>query len=149
FDESVSALEVLAVFAVVLHEAAHVEQDVIVRIYGVQEVCLANASSGRTADIDFPLAALDCDSTNVLHISFGTIAGTSRRRELHLVWRFHALESALDFLREFDRIADAVSAEIRADAALACSKCLRVGVAAGHAEVSPDGRQIVLLDAEK
>ena len=59
------------------------------------------------------------------------------------------LESAFDFLRQRDGIANAVAAEIRADAALACAERFRVRVAAGHVEVFPDIGQVFLLDAQQ
>src|SRR5205085_7617004 len=48
-NEVVAALEILAVFAVVLHEAAHVLEHVVLGRHGAEEVSLANAAAGRAA----------------------------------------------------------------------------------------------------
>ena len=119
------------------------------RVDGAEQIALAHAAAGGAADVDLPLPAFDGHRAQVLHVGLGAVARTSRRGQLHLVRRLHALEAALDFLRERDRIADAVAAEVGAHAALAGAERLRVGVPARHAEVLPDARQVVLLDAQQ
>ena len=124
-------------------------QHLVVRVDGAEQVAFAHAAAGGAADVDLPLAAFDRHRAEVLHVGLGAIARTAGRGELHLVRRLDALEAALDFLRQRDRIADAVAAEVGADAALAGAEGLRVGVAARHAEVFPHARQVFLLDAEQ
>ncbi len=130
-------------FAVVLHEAAHVEEHVIVCVHGAEQIALAHAAACGPADVDFPLAAFDRDGAKILHVGFGTIAGTARRGELHLVWRLHALESAFYLLGKCYRISDAIAAEVGTDAALAGSKRFRISVTARHAEFFPNIGEVV------
>ena len=142
-SESVGPFQILSVLAVVLHEAAHVEQHVVVGVHGAEQIALAHAAARGSADIDFPLAAFDRDGAKILHVGFGTIAGAARRGELHLVWRLHALEPAFDLLGKCDGVSDAIAAEVGSDAALAGSKRLRVRVTARHAEFFPDVGEVV------
>src|SRR5437870_401179 len=64
-DEMVAALEVFAVLAVVLHEAAHVLEHVVMGRHGAEQVPLADAAAGRAAQVDLPEAAVDRDRAQV------------------------------------------------------------------------------------
>src|SRR5678815_2624586 len=55
FGESVRSLQVFSVFAVVLHESPHIEENVIVRIDGAEKISLAHAAAGSASDIDLSL----------------------------------------------------------------------------------------------
>ena len=145
----VGAFQIPAVLAVVLDEPAHVLEDLVVRVDGAEQVPLANAAAGGAAEVDLPLPAFDGHRAEVLHVGLRAVARTPGRGQLHLVRRLHALEAALDFLRQRNRIADAVAAEVGAHAALAGAEGFRVGVAARHPQVFPHARQVFLLDAQQ
>src|SRR5688572_9464396 len=124
FEETVGALQILAVFAVVLDEAAHVEKYFVVSVNGAEQVALSYGAAGRAADIDFPPAAFDGHRSEVLYVRLGTVSRTSGGGELHLVRRLDALEAPLDLPGQRDGIAHSIPAEVRADAALAGAKRL-------------------------
>src|SRR5580692_6523315 len=148
-DEGVRPLLVLGVLAVVLHEASRDTQDVLLAIDGAEQVSLADVGPGRSAHVDFPLAALDRDGADVLHERLGAIAGATRGRELQLARAVEAPEALLDSRREAHAVAQTEAAVVGADAALAGAVALRPSVAGGHAEVAPYSGQILLGDSDQ
>src|SRR5215510_11491994 len=149
FDEIISALQILRVFAVILHEATHTEQRVVVRFDRHQQIAFAHLRSGGAADVDFPLAALDRHGADVLGRRLRAIARAPGRGEFDLVRELDALIPLLDGDAQRHAVADAEATELRSDAGLARAECLRVGVSRRHPQIAPDVRQVFLVHPQE
>ncbi len=74
-DEVVRAFQVLRVLAVVLHEAAHVSEHLVVGVDGAEHVALAHLRAGGAADVDLPAAAFDRDRAESLVVASEQLRG--------------------------------------------------------------------------
>src|SRR5215470_16189206 len=149
FDEVVSALHVLGIFAVVLNEAADVLEHLLVRLNRAQDIALSDARSSCSTDINLPATAFDRDDSDVLDHGLRAIARTARCRHLDLVWRFHTLEILFDLDTEGRAVANSVSTEFFTQACLHRAHGLRVSVPRRYTQVAPDRRQLFLSDSHQ
>src|SRR3954469_11209412 len=147
-EEPVGPLEVLGVLAVVLQEGQRPADRLRAGLHGHQQVALAHRPARRAADVDLP-AALDGDQADVLDVGLRAVARAAGHRALDLVRRVQALHEALELDADGDRVAQAEAAEVGADAGLDRPHRLGVGVARRHAELLPDGRELLLAHAEQ
>src|SRR5690606_28562353 len=116
-----------------------------------QEVGRANLHAAVAADVNL-VPGLDADDAEVLDRRLRAVARAPGDRELHLVRMPRAPGHPLELDAEARRVLRAESAPLLADAGLHSPQGLAVGVAgdeAGGAQVAPDARQILFLDAEE
>src|SRR5713101_43808 len=148
-QERVGAFLVFGVLSVILHEAAGKEQYVVFAVDHAEKIALPDVSAAGAADIDFPLSVANRDHTNILDQRFRAIARTTGCRQLELAGTINAAKTTLDLERQLHAVAETKSAEISADAGLAGAITLAPRVTCGHAEIIPDTRQIILLNAHE
>src|SRR5262249_36983810 len=79
----------------------------------------------------------------------GAVARAAADRELDLVRRIHAPQRPLQVLAHLRGVLRAEAAPFASDAGLHRAQRLRIGMAAGHADVAPDVDQVFLLHAEQ
>ena len=109
-----------------------------------------DVEAGGAGEMDL-VAGVDADHADILAGRLGAIARTAGHRHLDLGRRPRAPHEFLDADAEPGRILRAEAAPVGADAGLHRAQTLGIGVAgdeAGLAEIGPDGRQILLLDAQ-
>ena len=147
--EAIGAFQVFGILPVILDEAAHIGQNLLMAFDRTQQVALADRPAGGPADIDFPLAVPNGHRAQVLDVGLGAVARTAGGGQLHLVGGFHALVAAFDLLGQGNRVAQTIAAEVGAHAAFTGPKGFGIGMAAGNAERLPHLGQVFFGDAQQ
>ena len=109
-----------------------------------------DVEAGGAGEMDL-VAGVHADHADILAGRLGAVARAARHRHLDLGRRPRAPHELLDPDAEAGRILRAEAAPVGADAGLHRAQALGVGVAgdeAGLAEIGPDGRQVLLPDAQ-